>query len=1493
MVRLLFYSLFLIFPLLLSVTSNGQVIESFTPDSVIFIKEIKEYLDTETGDRRTEIKKFLTKFEFEWNYGGIKDDERQNIYSTSNLFLEERLKPYPYFYTYLKLAFNFIANGMPESSYDSVHSSIANFMGSMGRNSLQDYMESLNNLLEEQYIYKAYGNNWKFRNGKFDFDYDSIPVFYFKNTDLVCYSQRDSIHIFNTDGIYYPLENRWKGIGGEVTWERAGFMPDEVFLKLDKYQIELKNSYYKADSVSYTNTLQFRMPLLGNMEDKVMANTTIQNASYPRFTSYNTRIQILNVFKNIQYDGGYSMHGNEVIGSGNDQGDASIYIYKDDKEFMKLSSQGFSIQKDRIFSKRASVTIYYEEDSIFHPGLQMKYIDNKKELTLIRGDEGLSVSPYFDSYHEIEMYFESLNWKITEDVMDLEKMKGFQVQSKAIFESNNYFSEYRYDRIMGIDPSHPLIVVRNYIWRNPSRSFYVEGLADYMGKPVNQVRALVIDLANQGFLTYNITEDRVVVKEKLYHYINARNKEADYDVIRFSSTVEGDKNASLDTKTFDLTIKGIPMVYLSDSQKVFLYPFNDQILVRQNRDFVFSGRVHAGLLNFYAKDCYFDYDSFHLKMPIIDSLSFMVHSHEEDENGNFPLVKVKSVIRDLNGILWIDRPDNKSSLKDYPQYPYFTSKEESYVYYSNPAIENGVYDQDQFYYKVNPFSFDSLNSFTTDGLEFDGELTSANILPDIKQPLKVQDDYSLGFEKTTPEGGYPIYDGKATYFAEIDLSNRGLKGNGTLKYLNATTESEEFTFYPDSVTARLKHFNLKELVTDVEYPEVDVDSAFMHYLPGADSLLVTNEPDKKIEMYNDSARMDGTLIVSPDGLIGDGVVYVKDAEVESDRIVFNQHIFSADTSSFRLNTVDRSQIAFSTSVYQSLVDFNGRKGEFRSTGIGSTVEFPVNQYMCFMEAFDWWMDEQKITLINNLPMEIGNLDTLDYRELIDLDLTGSEFVSLHPEQDSLKFFSLSATYDIKESVIYADDVKIIKVADAAVFPGEGDIVIRQEAKIDPILNSVIVADTLHKKHVIYNADVNILAKNNYLAKGNIDYTNEIGEVQQVYFNEISVDTNLHTYGLTNITDTVSFALSPFFDFRGLISMYADNEYLTFDGGYRVNQDCDPMPGSWVKFKSEINPDYIYLPVNDTLLDIRNKLISDALVLSLGQDIYPAFLMKKDRSSDHEIISAKGIIHYNKLEEEFRIGSLDRVAGKSNEGNYLVLSNKVCTLYGEGEIVPGMNYDMVEMRAFGNAMHYIIPDSTSLDIVLGIDFFFSDDLLEMMINDLTLANLQGVSVTGDKYLSALYGMLGKEEADRVMSDLSLYGTIRRVPKELENTLFLSDVKLTWNQRLRSFVSYGPIGIGSIKDKQINKYVNGYIVLEKRRGGDVLNIYIEISQNQWYYFNYNNLIMQAISSNDSFNNELSKLKENKRILKLDDTKQSYQYIISTRRKKIDFITKMENR
>jgi len=1471
--------------------SYAQIIDSFTPDSILFINEVKDYFDQTSNNKKQETKKFLVKFEFEWNFGGFSEEDRQNIYSTSNLFLKERLNPYPYYYNYLKAALNFVIHDLPHSSYDSLHSSVNNLIGTIGRNSLLDYLESINNLLEEQFLYKTYGNSWKFRNGSFDFEYDSIPMFYFKETDLICYAQRDSIHIFRTNGIFYPMTNEWKGIEGTVTWERAGFNSDEVYAELSNYRIELGYSHYQADSVSFTNKNQFSRPLLGQLGDKVLANTTIENATYPRFISYNTKIQIPSVFENISYDGGYSLEGNQVIGSGTPFKDASLYFYKDDEEFIKLSSQRFSIQRDRIFSKNASVSIYHEEDSIFHPRLQMKYIDSEKELTLIRGDEGLSLSPYFDSYHELEMYFEALNWKLNEPVIYFERIKGVQAEGKALFESDNFFTEYRYDRIMGIDPSHPLIVIRNFVKNNPTRTFYLENLADYMRKPEAQVRALVINLASKGFLVYDISEDRATVKDKLYKYIDAKNKNVDYDVIRFNSDVERDHNAVLNTETFDLRIKGIPNVFLSDSQKVVLYPWNHEILVRQNRDFVFTGRVHAGLLDFYAKECYFEYDSFRLKMPVIDSLSFHVTSHVPDEEGNYSLVRVNSVIRDLNGTLYIDEPNNKSSLKKFPKYPYFVSKDESFVYYNDTSIENGVYNKESFYYKVEPFVFDSLNTFTTTGLEFDGELTSGGILPTVKQPIKVQEDYSLGFDKVTPEDGYPIYGGIANYYSNIELSNKGLKGDGSLNYLSSNSTSDEFSFYPDSVTSRLKHFNINEQISGTQYPSVTVDSAMLNWLPYGDSMLVTNEIDKRFNMYRDSAQMNGTMLLSPDGLVGDGVVYVQDAEIESNKLVFNHHIFEADTSNFRLTTLDKSEVAFSTNVYKSLVDFNERRGEFRSTGVGSTVEFPVHQYMCFMDAFDWYMDDNRIALSNNLPMDIGDLDTLNYKELMDVDLSGSEFISTHPEQDSLKFFSLNAIYDIEESVIYAQDVKILKIADAAIFPGEGNITIREDAKMDPLMNSVIIADTINRRHTIYNADVNVLSSNKYIASGNYDYIDEVGQIQQVFFEKVSVDSAYHTYGLTNITDTISFALSPYFDFRGNIKFYADRDFLTFDGGYRVNEDCDPMPGSWVKFSSEINPENIYLPVQDTLVDIRNKKIADAIVLSLGQDIYPAFLMKKDRYSDHEIVTAKGWINYNKESEEFRIGSLNRINQQNNEGNYLVLNNKFCTLYGEGIIDLGMDYEAVELKSFGSAIQYIIPDSTNFNLVLGLNFFFSDDLLEMITDQFTLANLDGVSITETKYMTALTGLLGKEEADRIISELSLYGTLRRIPPELENTFFLSDIQLTWNQRSRSYVSKGPIGIGSLKDQQINKYVNGYIELGKRRGGDVLHIYIELNERLWYYFNYSNLIFQSISSDDNYNTTLRDLDEKKRTLKLEDTKQTYQYIISTTRKKIDFVRRME--
>jgi hypothetical protein len=1469
----------------------AQPEKAFTPDSALFLTELNQYLEATPGPYQRDMKRLTDKLAFEWQFGQFKEPYRSRMYVTANRMLQEKLKPYPDFYKFLKVILYFYDTRQSLADYDSLHASFIPLLDLTSKKPFSEYLQSLDQFLEDRILYDYRGVQWKCSQADFIFIYDTVPRFSLKDVTLVCFASRDSIRIENTQGLFYPAQNLWRGSGGIVTWERAGYSADSVFAELEDYTVGLKNSGYSADNVTFHHRTYFKQPLKGKLEDKVTSFTSRDQANYPVFESYIKRIQIVNLFRDITFDGAFRMEGADVLGYGSEDRDASVTVHYKGKEFIVLKSPRFIIHRDRINAQRAAVSVYFESDSIYHPGLQFKYIDSSRELALYRGNEGLSQSPFYDSYHEVDMFFETFSWKVGEPYVQLEKMKGLNPKSEAHFESNQFYTEDRFDHLMGIDQRHPLIMIRNFVRNNPDRTFYIPDLAAYLQKPTDQVRALIIQLTNQGFLNYDVITDRATAKEKLYDYIDANNGKTDYDAISFLSEVESQSNATLNVKSFDLLIKGVPMVSLSDSQQVYLYPNNSEILLQQNRNFVFSGRVHAGLLDFYPKESTFNYDSFKLSMPVIDSLSFMVPSHRKDKENNPTLERIRSVIRNLNGTLWIDHPTNKSGLKDFPYYPYFTSEDDSYVYYNDPDIQNGRYSDSLFYYQVYPFTFDSLNQFTTEGIQFQGKLVSGGILPDIEHPISVQEDYSLGFVNKSPDEGYSIYQGKGQFMNEIKLSNKGLKGSGTIKYLTSTAVSDNFTYLPDLVTGPVNSFLIKETATGVEYPDVVADSGYFRWFTGKDSLLVTSVKDKPFNIYNAQATMKGILKLTPDHLYGDGVVAVKDGEIEAKDIVFNHHVFSSDTTNFRLLTMDKAQLALSTYVYRANVDMKERVGEFSSTGGTSLVELPSNQYICFMDKFEWLMDEEKISLYNTLSVDTLKIGKLSYKELMDADLKGSEFISTHPKQDSLEFFSLKALYDLKENILYAGDVKYIKVADAAVFPVDGKVTIGRNAQMAPLQGATIIADTARKSHVIYDATVSIQSRKKYQASGKYDYTDELGNVNQILFNNISTDSSNRTFAVAQIPDTVNFSLSPYFDFKGKALLVTSREFLTFDGGYRIRQDCDPFPPSWVKFTAEVDPKNLALPVEDTLVDVTSRRISDALVLSAGYEIYPVFFGRKDRMDETEILSASGFITYDKPSEEYRISSGDSIARTEGLDSYLSLSNKNCVLYGEGEIRTGLNYDEVKMSTYGSGTYYIVPDSATFNMFMSLDFYFAQEILGMMTDKFMGSNMPGIDITSGSYRKALTFMAGKKAADELLTELSLYGSLRKLPPALQHTLVLSDVNMVWNKRTKSYISRGQIGISSILDRSVNKYAGGVIELAKRRNGDELTIYLETAEKEWFFFNYSNHIMQSISSDDLYNTTLSELKETRRVLNLENSKNIYQYIISTRQKMIEFISRIQ--
>ena len=137
----------------------------------------------------------------------------------------------------------------------------------------------------------------------------------------------------------------------------------------------------------------------------------------------------------------------------------------------------------------------------------------------------------------------------------------------------------------------------------------------------------------------------------------------------YSETKAPVDNAVLDLKNFGLTVNGVSNVFLSDSQNVAIYPYNQQLTLKKNRGFKFDGVVKAGLFTFFGNDFQFSYDTFKIRLQKIDSIKVAVETEEKDVYGNPMIKEINSLIQLATGELYIDDPNNKSGLKSLTQYP--------------------------------------------------------------------------------------------------------------------------------------------------------------------------------------------------------------------------------------------------------------------------------------------------------------------------------------------------------------------------------------------------------------------------------------------------------------------------------------------------------------------------------------------------------------------------------------------------------------------------------------------------------------------------------------------------------------------------------------------------------------------------------------------------------------------------------------------------------
>jgi hypothetical protein len=1457
-------------------TGYAQVQKPFSTDAPTFFKEIKAYLEL-TNKKETE--KLTDRFELVWlEQPKFTADQQTTVVKTCNDMLKKRLKPFPDFSNYIEALIGFSESGKSGEMFTKWHSSLDKML--FGKTKYySDYIEICSGLFSGNILYQSASTKWTAGTSNFIFDFDSVPKVNFPAMNLTCYAKSDSSVIYNIQGVYYPLIKKFYGTGGKINWMRAGIPEDEAYANLKNTIIDVTSSIYTSDSADFYNKKFFKTALMGKVTDKILANADSSNATYPRFQSYDANLTIKELIKDADYVGGFSQQGAKMIGAGSKDQKATLNFKRNNKIQLSVQCKSFVVRPERLSAQNATAIIYFEDDSIYHPSLDFKYVNKDRQVSLIIDNSTGMSMPFFNSFHKVDIYVDGIYWKIDDPLMELKMISGAG-ESKMWLESENLFSDDRFRQLQGLSDYNPLQLIYKYN-RSYGDVIYSATLAQMLGVAESEAKSLMIFLANKGFLTYDAETSSAVAKDKVVYYLEAKTEKIDYDKIEISSLISAKPNAKLNLLNFDLDMEGVSRVFLSDTQAVWVTPENQQIKLKKNRDFEFSGKVHAGRSDFFGKKFEFIYDQFKFNLATIDSIRLKVVSDSElDEKGNPKLIPLKSTLQNVSGVLYIDSLNNKSSRKSYSQYPKFVSDKESYVYYDHRSIYGGVYDRDKFYFKIEPFTIDSLDNFSSGGMKFAGTFVSGGIFPDIKEMAVIRPDYSFGFERNSPSEGYPMYNGKGTFTNHIDLSYAGLLGDGKVDYLSSSSTSKEIVFFIDSTNMQNAAFDLrKETIAGVGFPDAQGKQNAINWRPYKDEMYVYMTTDP-IAVYNKQVSLTGNLLLASKGLGGNGDARFDASNLIARNLWFKQDAYGSDTADFKLKSDIESVLAIETKNVNAKIDLVNRFGNFLSNGKGSYVSFPLNQYICYIAQFKWFIDKNEV--------EFGD----ENADKTKLNIEGSDFVSTNAFQDSLRWNAGLARYNLNDYLIKARKVKEILVADASIQPNDtATIVIEKDAYMRPLLNAKVIANVVSKYHTITGAQLQIKGRKEYEGTGQYAYNDHAGTPHLISLERIGVDTAKQTYANGNIPETENFQLSTNIQYKGRVQINASNPLLNFDGFASVKHLCTAgLSINWFGFKSDIDIKNLTIPVDEPRNENGERLGVGIFLSSDSSGYYAGFISPKEKNSDSTMVAVKGYLSYNDKANSYYIASKEKISNPDLPGNSISLNNDSCYIIAEGELNPGFNFGQLQTTFNGRVIYNPLNDSTSLDVLLGLDFMFNNDALKLMSESITSnSTLKPTNDTRSIWTRSMRAIVGTEKADKMVSEFALYGAPKKVPQELQQALYLTDLKMYWNKNSQSFKSVGPIGIGFIDKNTISRQLTGYFEIQKKKNGDVLNLYFEADQGNWWYFTYSRGILQSCSSDIKFNDAINNMKPDKRIADKKGDLPSYEYILSTDRKKNEFKTR----
>jgi hypothetical protein len=275
----LFYFIFFLLSLCSYQVVMAQTPKKFTPDKVMFLKEMQLFLESSIKKDADDL---MEKFEPVWQSEKFTAEQQKTIYSFSNDMLRKRMKPFPDFSNYLTALIGFANSGQSNESFKNWHLSLEKGLSSSTKR-LSDYIEDCNTLFAKNKIFESPSVSWVSGSTSYRFEFDSMAKVIFPSSTLTCLAKGDSSVIENTVVTYYPNLKKIIGVGGTVNWVRGGIGATEAYANINQYSIDVTGSEYTIDTVTFFYKRYFDTPLKGRFTEKLLTQIAPRQCLIPSF----------------------------------------------------------------------------------------------------------------------------------------------------------------------------------------------------------------------------------------------------------------------------------------------------------------------------------------------------------------------------------------------------------------------------------------------------------------------------------------------------------------------------------------------------------------------------------------------------------------------------------------------------------------------------------------------------------------------------------------------------------------------------------------------------------------------------------------------------------------------------------------------------------------------------------------------------------------------------------------------------------------------------------------------------------------------------------------------------------------------------------------------------------------------------------------------------------------------------------------------------------